>query len=69
MRQFTEQEIVRRNKVNELVEKGVKPFGFRFDVTSNSKIIKDEHSISFNMCSRNWLHKQMQVLRFSYANV
>ena len=43
MRQFTEQEQVRRNKVNDLIEKGVKPFGFRFDVTSNSKIIKDEH--------------------------
>ena len=43
MRHFTEQEIVRRNKVNELVEKGVKPFGCRFNVTSNSKIIKDEH--------------------------
>ena len=43
MRQFTEQEQVRRNKVNDLIEKGVEPFGFRFDVTSNSKIIKDEH--------------------------
>ena len=43
MRKFTEQEQVRRNKVNELIEKGVKPFGYRFDVTSNSKIIKDEH--------------------------
>lgn len=43
MRQFTEQEMVRRNKVNELIEKGVSPFGNRFDVTSNSKIIKDEH--------------------------
>ena len=43
MRQFTEQEMVRRNKVNDLIEKDVKPFGYRFDVTSNSKIIKDEH--------------------------
>ena len=43
MRQFTEQEQVRRNKVNELIEKGVKPFGSRIDVTSNSKIIKDSY--------------------------
>ena len=43
MREFTEQEQVRRNKVKDLIEKGVKPFGSRFDVTSNSKIIKDEH--------------------------
>lgn len=43
MRQFTEQEMVRRNKVKDLIEKGVKPFGYRIDVTSNSKIIKDEH--------------------------
>ena len=44
MREFTEQEQVRREKVKELIEKGVKPFGFRFDVTSNSKIIKEEHA-------------------------
>ena len=43
MRQFTEQEQVRRNKVNELIEKGINPFGSRIDLTSNSKIIKDEH--------------------------
>ena len=43
MREFTEQELVRRNKVKDLVDKGIKPFGSRFDVTSNSKIIKDEH--------------------------
>ncbi len=43
MREFTEQELVRREKVNALIEKGIKPFGERFDVTSNSKIIKDEH--------------------------
>ena len=44
MREFTEQEKVRREKVNDLINKGVKPFGSRFDVTSNSKIIKDEHA-------------------------
>ena len=44
MREFTEQEKVRREKVNELISKGIKPFGGRFDVTSNSKIIKDEYS-------------------------
>ena len=44
MREFTEQEQVRRDKVNDLIAKGVKPFGSRFDVTSNSKIIKEEHA-------------------------
>ena len=44
MREFTEQEQVRRDKVKDLIQKGVKPFGFRFDVTSNSKIIKEEHA-------------------------
>ncbi len=43
MREFTDQELVRREKAKELEAKGIKPFGFRFDVTSNSKIIKDEH--------------------------
>ena len=44
MREFTEQEQVRRDKVKDLIAKGVKPFGSRFDVTSNSKIIKEEHA-------------------------
>ena len=44
MREFTEQEQVRRDKVKDLIQKGVKPFGYRFDVTSNSKIIKEEHA-------------------------
>ena len=44
MREFTEQEQVRRDKVKDLVARGVKPFGSRFDVTSNSKIIKEEHA-------------------------
>ncbi len=44
MREFTEQEQVRRDKVKDLISKGVEPFGSRFDVTSNSKIIKAEHA-------------------------
>ena len=43
MREFTEQEKVRREKVNALKEKGIKPFGDKIDITSNSKIIKDNH--------------------------
>ncbi len=45
MREFTEQELVRRSKVNDLIEKGIKPFGERFDVTSNSMIIKNNHEM------------------------
>lgn len=41
-RKFTEQEIVRRDKVEELIKKGVKPFGYKYDVTSYSKKIKNE---------------------------
>ena len=41
MREFTEQELVRREKLDFLIEKGIDPFGNRFDVTSNSKIIKE----------------------------
>ena len=43
MREFTEQEKVRREKVKNLIEKGVEPFGHKFDVTSNSKLIKEKH--------------------------
>lgn len=42
-RKFTEQEKVRREKIKQLEEKGINPFGFKFDVTSNSKIIKEKH--------------------------
>lgn len=43
MREFSEQELVRRNKAEELRAKGIDPFGQRFDVTSNSKEIKDKY--------------------------
>lgn len=41
MRELTEQEIVRRNKLVELRNHGVDPFGEAYKVTSNSKEIKD----------------------------
>ncbi len=43
MRQFSEQELVRRKKVEELRSMGVDPFGHKFDVTSNSKIIFENY--------------------------
>ncbi|WP_296878862.1 OB-fold nucleic acid binding domain-containing protein, partial [Thomasclavelia sp.] len=42
-RKFSEQELVRREKLNELVEKGIDPFGQRFDVTAYSKEIKEKY--------------------------
>ena len=41
MSEYTEQEIVRREKAEKLREKNIDPFGSRFDVTSNSKEIKE----------------------------
>lgn len=43
MREFSEQELVRREKMQELQNKGIDPFGHRFDVTSNSKEIKEKY--------------------------
>lgn len=43
MEELTEQELVRREKMEKLVQKGIEPFGTRFDVTSNSKEIKDKY--------------------------
>lgn len=43
MREFNEQELIRRKKAEDLANRGVKPFGSRFDVTSNSKEIKDAY--------------------------
>ena len=37
MREFSEQELVRREKLKDLVAKGIDPFGSRFEVTSDSK--------------------------------
>ena len=42
MREFTEQELVRREKAENLRKLGMDPFGNRFDVTSNSKDIKEK---------------------------
>ena len=42
MREFTEQELIRREKANKLFEKGIKPFGDKIDLTSNSKEINDK---------------------------
>lgn len=41
MRELTDQEEVRRQKLEELRQKGVTPFGGKYDVTSDSKQIKD----------------------------
>ncbi|MDD2391354.1 MAG: lysine--tRNA ligase [Bacilli bacterium] len=43
MREFTEQELVRREKVEKLRSLGVDPFGNRIDLTSDSKQIKEKH--------------------------
>ena len=41
-RKFSEQELVRREKLQELVDKGIDPFGQRFDVTAYSKASQRE---------------------------
>lgn len=43
MRELTEQEIVRRDKMNELRDHGVDPFGSAYEITSNSKEIKETY--------------------------
>ncbi len=43
MREFSEQELVRREKINHLIEKGIDPFGNRVDLTSNSKLLNEQY--------------------------
>ena len=43
MSKLTEQEMVRREKLQELIEKNVDPFGKRFDRTDNSQTIYDKY--------------------------
>ena len=42
MRQFSEQELVRREKAKDLENLGIDPFGHSFNVTSNTKEIREE---------------------------
>lgn len=42
-RKFSEQELVRREKLQELIDKGIDPFGQKFDVTAYSKEIKENY--------------------------
>lgn len=41
---LSEQEIVRRNKMQDLLDKGIDPFGSRYERTANSQSIKDEYA-------------------------
>lgn len=43
MREFSEQELVRREKLEFLRERGLDPFGHRFDVDTNSKEIRETY--------------------------
>ncbi len=52
--ELTEQEIVRRNKMEALRQKGINPFGKRYDVSSNSKIIKE----TYDNYTKEELHEQ-----------
>ena len=42
-RRLTEQEIVRRNKMQDLIDKGIDPFGSRYDRTATTKSIKEAY--------------------------
>ena len=42
MREFTEQELVRRQKAEKIRELGIDPFGQRFDRTAFASEIKDK---------------------------
>ena len=52
--ELTELEIVRRNKMEELRQKGINPFGKRYDVTSNSQEIKEK----YDKYTKEELHEQ-----------
>ncbi len=43
MREFSEQELVRREKINKIKELGLDPFGHRFERDTNSKEIKEKY--------------------------
>ncbi|MBS7020302.1 MAG: lysine--tRNA ligase [Firmicutes bacterium] len=61
-RKFSEQELVRREKVKELQELGIDPFGQRFEVTTSSKEIKEQYA----QYSKEELH-EMEVAEVTVA--
>ena len=60
MREFSEQELVRREKANKLRESGIDPFGHRFEVTDFSKDIKDKYQ-DMTHDELEKLHKEVTV--------
>ena len=44
MKELTDQEIVRREKMNEFKERGINPFGQRYEVTATSKELIDKYN-------------------------
>lgn len=59
MRELTEQEIVRREKMERIKEKGINPFGQRYDITSDSKTIKE----NFEQYSKEELHEKEEKVK------
>ncbi len=60
MREFSEQELVRREKANKLRGLGIDPFGHRFEITDFSKNIKDEYQ-DMTHDELEELHKEVTV--------
>ncbi|MFA5696510.1 MAG: OB-fold nucleic acid binding domain-containing protein, partial [Bacilli bacterium] len=48
MREFTEQELVRREKANKLLSKGIDPFGSSYQIDTNSQLIKESYDAFTN---------------------
>ena len=44
MREFSEQELVRREKMNKIRDWGIDPFGHKYDVTDYSLDIKEKYA-------------------------
>ena len=57
-RQLNDQQIVRRQKAEELKQKGINPFGHAFKKDSNSKSIKEKYS---NETKENLENKKINV--------
>ena len=54
MREFTEQELVRREKLNKLKEIGIDPFGHKYEITDFSLNIKEKY--------QNKTHEELEAL-------
>ena len=62
---LTEQEIVRREKMQELRNKGIDPFGSRYERTATSGMLRNLYG---EKTKENWSYRRLIIVRKNFYN-